>query len=1114
MTASSGEKSHVTIGETHSIFGDAVWTQQSGGCGEQGDQIYASYSSVGRASFGKELVREWAKFRYGVFDERGFAQDPVYPKCFLSDRTEVTGCSDAPLDPSAICRDVYGQNLTAAVDAASRSSILFSAESPSVAMFCDEGNHNRYAPTKQNQLCNRQSSLQVILQHPDFQPQNHSTDPVTDTTPLFLYKRRRSTRYVLVLDETRDMQVRESWNYLRTAIRKWVHHDLPSNTEVGVVLANGTATHQVLPLQGLHVDRNRDAVSSFIPYAPSEFSRPGCLSCAIRDAVHMLDQREASAGSASHVILVIAPGMDFSTDSEALATHAREHGVRIVTINYPDASRLQPLDVLAERTDGSAYTVLEQKQNKDDTYLSTYFELSNTLLHIGHQYFEGDRALLPLEIHRRQIVDLVDETSASSRHRGVTGSFMLDASLGEPAHFLVYTHRGDSPMVSTFTLTSPSGVTYSARSDARLSVKQLTLQTAINETGTWTYFLKRDNGYPQPHYVQVLATPRSPSGPVIRARAWVRRSPTGGPLRLFAEVLKGDLPIRSAHVEVTVTKHQCNATYDCSRTFRLLDTGSGDPDVTRGDGVYSRYFSAAETGPGTYSFEVTVSDNGNTAYSLSEDAVADKSRAPEPCCGSVVQTPSKQPLPPFERTLPKITLLISRDQLPSGPEKLLGKVGDLKAELVDGARVRLSWSSPDLGGQVVARYELKYATAIADIVDHFETAAVPWTHSQAHPYSIGDETSLTLNMTSEPSLLGRPLYFALRAYSKLVADAAASEVSNFVRVFVPLPTPPTQATPSYLDRGLSSWPFGSSSQGDSGDDVAPPVAQAMPLGLELILPIVGVLVLLLVACLFCYCCLLRRRGSTAAEDKKKSIQKSSSPKGDHQTVNVIVPSPTHTMNGSLMHGTLKPLDRQGTQDLPDPHTVGLPVYNMDDELMDKHRYSLVSPQHQHQDPQLIEELRAQQAHLQQMGRHSEGLYAHHVPPQPMEGQTLGHDGRILSPYESWTASQLLHEHERRISPTEEVLAHHQGIMSNDHLMLLHGGGPPVPPLPYHHSAQEQYQQSGYDPYGTSAHQPPPMYSSIQRNPQQSHNSSFEASHQGSLNSVDSTEKRIRNVTMV
>lgn len=40
-----------------------------------------------------------------------------------------------------------------------------------------------------------------------------------------------------------------------------------------------------------------------------------------------------------------------------------------------------------------------------------------------------------------------------------------------------------------------------------------------------------------------------------------------------------------------------------------------DPDVTRGDGVYSRYFTGhAAGGPGLYQFEVEVTDNGNTAY--------------------------------------------------------------------------------------------------------------------------------------------------------------------------------------------------------------------------------------------------------------------------------------------------------------------------------------------------------------------------------------------------------------------------------------------------------------------------------------------------------------------
>lgn len=35
----------------------------------------------------------------------------------------------------------------------------------------------------------------------------------------------------------------------------------------------------------------------------------------------------------------------------------------------------------------------------------------------------------------------------------------------------------------------------------------------------------------------------------------------------------------------------------------------------KGDGIYSRYFSPSVGGPGVYTFEVTVTDNGNTAYS-------------------------------------------------------------------------------------------------------------------------------------------------------------------------------------------------------------------------------------------------------------------------------------------------------------------------------------------------------------------------------------------------------------------------------------------------------------------------------------------------------------------
>lgn len=46
-------------------------------------------------SAGHSLVKEFAKYRYGVFEEQGYFNDPVYPLCFKDgDTVKITGCSD------------------------------------------------------------------------------------------------------------------------------------------------------------------------------------------------------------------------------------------------------------------------------------------------------------------------------------------------------------------------------------------------------------------------------------------------------------------------------------------------------------------------------------------------------------------------------------------------------------------------------------------------------------------------------------------------------------------------------------------------------------------------------------------------------------------------------------------------------------------------------------------------------------------------------------------------------------------------------------------------------------------------------------------------------------
>ena len=42
------------------------------------------------------LVHEWAKYRWGVFEEAGYAEDPLYPSFYRrsADQWAPTGCAD------------------------------------------------------------------------------------------------------------------------------------------------------------------------------------------------------------------------------------------------------------------------------------------------------------------------------------------------------------------------------------------------------------------------------------------------------------------------------------------------------------------------------------------------------------------------------------------------------------------------------------------------------------------------------------------------------------------------------------------------------------------------------------------------------------------------------------------------------------------------------------------------------------------------------------------------------------------------------------------------------------------------------------------------------------
>lgn len=508
-------------------------------------------------------------------------------------------------------------------DEKARSSIMFAPEAPSISMFCDDGTHDKMAPTKHNLMCERRSVLNVILNHKDFKFNNmqisQNNNHITDTTPRIVYKKQNLTRYLFVIENSKNMMQRESWSYLRLAMRQWAKYVLPDNTEIGMVLTDSVQPTRALKLvptknsfNNRYGDSNRDKFYSALPYTTSESMQPGCLHCSLKEAMMMLNDRTKQNGAANNIIVVIASGMTYDDNMNNTIRQLKNSLIKVATINYPDVFSNNSLKIIADETGGIDYTVFEQKLNVDTTLLSTYFELHNVLYDIVARFYSGSQSDMPIEIHRREITD--DGRSS------VTGSFMMEPSMGEPAEFIFYTHNTVTPLIKSLKLVSPSHQVYKSRNDKFIDFKMITLYANMSETGTWTYTVEPYPGNPQPHFIQVMATPRSPFAPVVRADFKIHRSTPDSPIVLLSEVKYGNIPVLGAKVEVTITKPGGNGSIANKYRMELLDTGAGDPDITKGDGVYTRYFSADEWGPGFYTFEVSVSDNGNTAYTWSESS--------------------------------------------------------------------------------------------------------------------------------------------------------------------------------------------------------------------------------------------------------------------------------------------------------------------------------------------------------------------------------------------------------------------------------------------------------------------------------------------------------------
>ncbi|KAK3877916.1 hypothetical protein Pcinc_017426 [Petrolisthes cinctipes] len=393
------------VGKDHPMFGDQPWTLQPQGCGVPGRFLYLPYSfliKISPTARGKQVLHEWAKYRWGVFEEYGVAGDPVFSLAYYTASNLTTNtspawtpnyCSDTTLNGTfrEPC-DWPDCEFEFAAEQAAQSSLLALPTLSSVSLFCDNTTHQALAPTKHNARCAGRSVAEVLHAHPDFQrpDQNVSTDGGIDVEYVS-YDPGSEGSYVLLVEMSYSVSddIQEGrWTLLRSAIKQWILEDVVEGSSLGIVtfMDNGVGYPGMINIESsltVVTSDNRLGLSNALPYSTTSTSWSKYISSA-------LSYVRGSMTSESVVILVTFPGyISYHDTEEKLVEAAGNNTVWPVLYTYNSDTVVQSdvelLQTLARETGGQVVTVPDytyHESSTDQQSLRTQLSLVQLLRHI------------------------------------------------------------------------------------------------------------------------------------------------------------------------------------------------------------------------------------------------------------------------------------------------------------------------------------------------------------------------------------------------------------------------------------------------------------------------------------------------------------------------------------------------------------------------------------------------------------------------------------------------------------------------------------------------------------------------------------------------------------
>jgi len=755
---------------------------------------------------GQVFVHEWAKYRYGVFEEHGYPGDDRYPMFYYDvewnengtvstinpnfcsnndivdyEMIDVTTGGKCSYDsksglPDANCIPYLGKNNTIS------SSIMGIPYLAGNDQFCDDTEklyHRSDIPTKHNDMCNGQSTFEVVKKHADFAGFKEGNKIADRKTTFEIVRPADSSSFVMVLDVSGSMDDNcknkpkgcvYRIDRMKQSATRWINYDLEDNIPLGLVKFSSKAT--VMSEVKKTTAVNKKMFINLIDKLKADGGT--CLGKGLKEGLNVLKRSGVNQGG---VLIFLTDGVyqcpGGPTIDQVLPDLVKQ-GTRVITIAFSDNADPNIIK-LAEATNGKSYFVPDESGP----------ELINTAL-------QGSLTYQP-SVPSNQVKVIVLEETLKSKDN-ISLDFTIDELLGK--NVTVQIDFSGNP---GSTIHLPNNV------KEKFTQSSGVYQHLYSDLAPGTYTVKITTSKPHTtiNYASIKVTAKACKDIVpIMTRCWTNIGNSKADLAnpnqkvyVMSEVLQGTNPVIGAKVVAYIERDDKPEPLEIT----LLDSGL-EPDALANDGLYARYFTSFDPNKQntryTLKCQVESTENSKINEGFLESKMQTRSLPKKPaagtpvCCGSntIRENSILNPTGTFTRSSPGGSIqIVNADAVKFPP----GKISNLRGtDNQSPGHFSLSFTSSGLRLDSGISHGLRVfytsnSTLIVDGAPIMKKLPYLQVEDVVNPGSLVSQepgTEIEIKVKRDKFKIGKPYFFRIVSFG---ADQVTW--SNIAQVYLPKP---------------------------------------------------------------------------------------------------------------------------------------------------------------------------------------------------------------------------------------------------------------------------------------------------------------------------------------